>query len=655
MPSSSSSSSSSSSRLNAGEGGVGKDASSSSSSAGRSTPGFSSRSARDERSAREAATQLGSALALTVPGGGSALGAGENSVGMGDVAFDDIFSTRRPKDLTAGLSSGLKSITKGIAGGLGGLVAAPVLGAKSDGARGFFAGLGAGLASAVCLPVLGVSIAAVQIGRGAYNTPEAVTETFRRNKRWDAESRQWVADNLKQDVKNINAFPHDDDDIFGALKERQRAAAGVSVTCNDKDVKDSSLYDTLGVEPNATQSELKKAYYNLARSLHPDKNPNDPEAHQRFQRIGEAYQILSNPETRDKYDKSGMDAVSGEQGDQLMDPGLFFGMLFGSDRFDHLVGRLQLATVFACGGDIDRDSLKELQRRREIRLAANLAGLLERYVAGDVTGFEEAMRAEADELRKASFGATLLHVLGTVYFLAGSRYGGTIFEDGLNAMRERGHVAAQQARAASSAMSLFSAYRKASKDIPKKKGASGEESAGGTAADGGTSTNTDPAATAAADGADADADASKDDEGDSAEETAAAAAANAALPAILDTLVRVNVLDVERAARHACSRVLYDGGVPREVRKARAHGLVILGNIFKAVKELDDEEEQSVQKGPDGEDADGDCPPPPPPEGESAADRKARRARRAVEHAMVAMVEEQLARRDREEAAEESH
>src|SRR6516165_8769880 len=64
-------------------------------------------------------------------------------------------------------------------------------------------------------------------------------------------------------------------------------------------------YKTLGVEKNATQEDIKKAYRKLARKYHPDLNPNDKEANKKFQQINEANEVLSDPENRKKYDQYG--------------------------------------------------------------------------------------------------------------------------------------------------------------------------------------------------------------------------------------------------------------------------------------------------------------------------------------------------------------
>jgi curved DNA-binding protein len=64
-------------------------------------------------------------------------------------------------------------------------------------------------------------------------------------------------------------------------------------------------YKILGVNKNASEKDIKNAYRKLARKYHPDLNPNDKEAHKRFQELNEANEVLSDPENRKKYDQYG--------------------------------------------------------------------------------------------------------------------------------------------------------------------------------------------------------------------------------------------------------------------------------------------------------------------------------------------------------------
>lgn len=69
-------------------------------------------------------------------------------------------------------------------------------------------------------------------------------------------------------------------------------------------------YSVLGVQRNAVEKDIKQAYRRLARKYHPDVNPGDAAAEQRFKEISEAYSVLSNPESRKKYDRFGHQAFA---------------------------------------------------------------------------------------------------------------------------------------------------------------------------------------------------------------------------------------------------------------------------------------------------------------------------------------------------------
>lgn len=72
-------------------------------------------------------------------------------------------------------------------------------------------------------------------------------------------------------------------------------------------------YKVLGISKNATDTEIKKAYRKLARKYHPDVNPNDKEAEQKFKEVNEANEVLSNKENRAKYDQYGKDWKHAEE------------------------------------------------------------------------------------------------------------------------------------------------------------------------------------------------------------------------------------------------------------------------------------------------------------------------------------------------------
>jgi molecular chaperone DnaJ len=92
-------------------------------------------------------------------------------------------------------------------------------------------------------------------------------------------------------------------------------------------------YEVLGVSKNADESEIKKAYRKLAIKYHPDKNPDDASAEEKFKEAAEAYEVLSNSEKRAQYDRfghAGMGGQGGFGGMNMDDIFSQFGDVFGS-------------------------------------------------------------------------------------------------------------------------------------------------------------------------------------------------------------------------------------------------------------------------------------------------------------------------------------
>ena len=526
------------------------------------------------------------------------------SADASDVDFNDVFSLRRPQNVMSGLSSGLQSTGKGVLAGTAALFAAPYLGAKTEGASGFAKGLAAGIASAVVLPVVGATVGVTQIVRGAMNTPEAIHEA-NAGKRWDSNTREWVADDLV--AESLRLAETTDEAILEGARDRARRngrAAGMEDVINDaaasgdangragdtQSVKSTEFYDVLGLHPSCSESEIKRAYYLAARKAHPDKNPDDPEASQKFQRVGEAYQVLSDSALRAKYDSRGKEGL-GEHA--FVDASAFFAAIFGSDQMEGLVGRLQLATMATAGAELRRDETRLLQERRVGRLAIKLAAILDGFDPSDPAAFEARSRSLRDALASASYGVPMLKLIGFVYEKQAFEFAndpvgglGTWADLGMRSTaarleQMRGRVNSQVS-AAQAGWRAFQAFRMGEAEAAaEEKG--GEDSSS-------QKKTRDETTGAGAKGNDEEKkngdDAEKND-GPSSSARADAARAKRqqeAMPHVVEALWNASALDIERTIRSTCFKVLHDFSVDQKKRAARADALARLGKIFQTAE-----------------------------------------------------------------------
>ncbi|HEY5168101.1 MAG TPA: J domain-containing protein, partial [Thermoleophilia bacterium] len=98
-------------------------------------------------------------------------------------------------------------------------------------------------------------------------------------------------------------------------------------------------YDVLGVRRDADAGEIKKAFRKLAREVHPDVNQEDPEAEAQFKEAAEAYEVLSDADTRAAYDHYGFDGLRGRQMTDFEHVGFgdLFNIFFGGGMFDSVL------------------------------------------------------------------------------------------------------------------------------------------------------------------------------------------------------------------------------------------------------------------------------------------------------------------------------
>ena len=367
-----------------------------------------------------------------------------------------LFSSRKPKDTVAGMSSGLKSVLKGTVFGAASLVSLPIIGAQEEGAVGFAKGLGTGLFTAVALPVTGFCVGVSQIARGIGNEAESI-KSQREGKIWDEESRQWKQFSLSKEIGVLEDEQKRLAELYGS-----NAASMGAVTGNRK-VADTAYYDLIEVGAGATQADIRKAYRKKAMALHPDKNPGDKEAEKKFQELSNAYQVLGDEKKRANYDKFGLPSDESGQSEKdamsSIDPVIFFEVMFGISGIEGYTGELYIASMvgFAFNDmvgnmtadglpdheaireqvsntDKERDEMQLKQKFRVNSIANFLLCKITPLVEGEINArtFRDQCREEAKSIDKGSedFGHQFLAFVGSALKLEAEEYVGfekTIF------------------------------------------------------------------------------------------------------------------------------------------------------------------------------------------------------------------------------------
>ena len=510
--------------------------------------------------------------------------------------FNSLFSTRRPKDGWAGLSSGLKSIGKGTAAGVASLVAQPIAGAHENGVRGFFGGLATGVASAVALPVTGVCVGAYQMSRGVANSVEAMNAS-KQGMMWDNEKREWIHYYLEKDKEEVEKREAELKSGGGKTASGENSAAA---DINERKVKDREYYDLMGVSTNATAGEIKKAYYKEARKCHPDKCQDDPEAAAKFQALGHAYQILSNEQSRASYDKNGKPETNSADANLAneIDPLVFFAVMFGSHLVEPYIGELWIATTadtlmkdameqqqsmdmenmteedaakFLASKSASSEEMTLKQRKREVKCALNLREkiipFMEAKDEDDIMAFKASIAKEASKIVSTSFGATFLVAIGFTLEVEAEEYIGVqtsaLGVGAINARFRRARKSnANNWRIMGAGINAATTGRKAMKEVEAVQKQMEEKKAmtvGGEEEDG------------------------EDKAMDEEKAKMAAQKLEETIPALLELAWAINDRDISRTLKGACKKLFSDAEVPIETRIRRAEAIHLLGKDFYTI------------------------------------------------------------------------
>nr|VWP00319.1 Calcium/proton exchanger [Ganoderma boninense] len=347
---------------------------------------------------------------------------------------------------------------------------------------------------------------------------------------------------------------------------------------------ETGYYDLLGVPVDASTDDIKKAYRRLAIKCHPDKNRDDPHAEERFKEIAIAYQTLSDPELRRKYNEFGSKESAPEGG--FVDPEEIFGTIFGGERFLPIIGHISLAKDMKAAlqeeegeEEVPRDAKgreilspeekakrDEKQRKQQAEKAAVRAERVQKLVenldrklsiftesatspndAQVTESFRTICRLEAEELKQESYGVDLLHAIGFVYAQKGKQClasNQTFLGMGgwLHNVQGKYHVFSETVSTLRAAMELKSVFEQIQ----------AAEKAGNLTVD----------------------------EKRRLEEQAAEKG--------LQALFKGTKLEIESVLRETCDRVLEDPAIARSKMQLRAIALQILGEAYMSVVKDED-------------------------------------------------------------------
>ncbi|GKY92185.1 hypothetical protein MPSEU_000189800 [Mayamaea pseudoterrestris] len=420
----------------------------------------------------------------------------------------------------------------------------------------------------------------------------------------DPVTKEWVFYLLEQDLHHI-------DEELKKLAAEEAASEGKNndaaattsfattdgVMKDERVVADREYYELLAVSTNADASEIKKAYYKMAKKCHPDRNPNDSTAHEQFQKLGHAYQVLSNPQTREYYDKHGKkDGNEQEMMEHEIDPMIFFNVMFGSALLEPYVGELWIAQASdslindaatrhmmedldSIPDEVERQRIMQerfkvveeinslKQRKRQVKCALNLRERIQPYLEAQekvtwiqdhVHKWELTVVEEAEKIAKGAYGSLYCKTIGWTLMVCAEQY--LAFETDSD-LRERLAGIASRARQTGSTIGsnwkllgatvkVASAGHKAMRQAESVQQRMMEQEAYGMDVD------------------------------ESEAAHAIAETMDETLPAILEFTWAINKRDIQNTLKEVFHKLLADNTLSKPDRRFRAEAVLIFGRQF---------------------------------------------------------------------------
>lgn len=364
-------------------------------------------------------------------------------------------------------------------------------------------------------------------------------------------------------------------------------------------VKDTEYYERLGISPTATSTEIKKAYRKKAMETHPDKHPDDPDAQDKFQAVGEAYQVLSDENLRTRYDEFGKEDAVPQQG--FEDATEYFTVIFGGDGFKDWIGEFSIFKDLNESGDIlnetqadgtpskpgetgmvhssveetssrlddrnkkltkqQREKLLEMERKRreelaqqEEELAKKLNTRLDSYVLAvkdnRLDEFASKLDQEIENLKLESFGLQLLHILAKCYLTKAQNF---IMSKRTHGFSKLFTGVRDNARSVKSAYNLLSTGLEAQRVMEQMSEVNPDE----------------------------------------LDQYERATFENMMASKALGVMWAMNKFELEKKLKEVCNKILSDGTEPTKVRLVKARGLLYLSDKFSKAKRSPEEAEEA--------------------------------------------------------------